>query len=189
MLNDFKHLDNNLTVVYAKRGQAEKVPFYINTDCFDILNNGTDGYWRAVNKDGKLRIFSYTEGKNVRAARLIAGIANDSSKYIFLANGNEFDLRRENIIVYSGGVAFRKSSLTKKAKEIANSLPSLPSDDNDKANSTGTEGSPKQTISLKRNVLFELEIEDEKHIFPVRDTEEEEKLIRMYNLLTSSIKP
>lgn len=188
MLNEFRHLENGLTVIYAIKGQLEKVPFYINTNKFDILNNGTDGYWKAVYKDGKFRIFSFTKGKTVRAARLIAGIDNDRSKYIYLANGNEFDLRTKNIVVCESAGAIRKSSFTTKLKEIADSLPPLPSDKKEKANSTETDGHPKQTISLKRTILLELEIDNKKYSIPVRDSEEEEKLMMLYNTLTSSLK-
>lgn len=184
MLNEYKHLDNGLTVIYFPKNVEGLSGFVINTDFFEILDKGTKGYWVAMMKDGKYQVFSYVDGKYIRATRLIAGILNDPSKQVEPANGNFFDLRTENLVVYNKNS--RQSDIEAKKKERASKLSSV--EDilkNKKACSIKKDPHPLSTTSVKPTILLAFERNGMKKTMHARDSEEAKKLLELYDFFTS----
>jgi hypothetical protein len=108
--NRYEYRNNEEIIIYALKGEKEEVGFLISAQKLELFDKATNGYWRLQKKDGKYQVFTNANGKNIRAARLAAGIVEDHSKYVYTANGDELDLRDENLVVYKGGIIKRTNS-------------------------------------------------------------------------------
>lgn len=184
MKNKFMHLNDGKTVIFAIKGGKEAGEFYIDTSCFDMLDKLIEDYCVVRFKDGKEQIFAKVNGRYVKLARIIAGISDSADQQVVLANGNEFDLRCENLVVCKNGEV-RKAEFKEKLKAIAAQLPPLP-----KINETDSQlanGGSQTTIGFDSTITLTFnDGEGRAFTIEVRDREETKKIIediRNYYLL------
>jgi hypothetical protein len=184
MKNKFQHLSNGKTVIFAVKGGKEAGEFYIDTACFDMLDKLIEDYCVVRFKDGKEQIFAKINGRYVKLARVIAGILDSNDQQVVVANGDEFDLRRNNLVVCKNGDV-RKAEFKEKLKEIASQLPPLQKVEAD--SKSANEGSQQTTIGSNSTITLTFnDGEGRAFTIEVRDREETKKImedIRNYYLL------
>ncbi|UPT60485.1 hypothetical protein GK107_14445 [Geobacillus thermoleovorans] len=119
MKNRYEYISDETVRIYALKHEKEEVGFLISAKKLELFDKATNGYWRLQKKDGRYQVLTHTNGKVIRAARLAAGIVEDRSKYVYIANGDELDLRDTNLVIYKGGNIKRTNSQERIAGEIS----------------------------------------------------------------------
>ncbi|NGY89309.1 hypothetical protein F6Y05_40950 [Bacillus megaterium] len=131
MKNEYKHLDNNITMVYCYRSEDKTIEkIFIDTEDFPKMN-AFKSEWKLFKDSGwtsgEEALSDYVVkttylGNTVTLHRYLMEVPN--GKIIKRANGNKFDVRKQNLMVISRGER-NKIEIKRQAEEISKKLPPI----------------------------------------------------------------
>ncbi|WP_144647067.1 hypothetical protein [Priestia megaterium] len=128
MKNEYKHLDNDITMVYCYRSEDRTIEkIFIDTEDFSKMN-AFKSEWKLFRDSGwtsgEEALNDYVvkttySGSTVTLHRYLMEVPD--GKIIIRANGNKFDIRKKNLMVISRGER-TKIETKRQAEEISRNL-------------------------------------------------------------------
>lgn len=205
MQNKYKHITENYTAIACPitqnndvvRGFKYKLAI-VDRKTFEMLLQDRSSYWRAVYKDKKLQVCGTFNGTYTRLARIISNVEKDKNRSVYIATRDEFDFRRDNLVVDLRG-KLKDRALYEKLEKIHSTLPKLPHieiDEDGKPVLEKSESSGDNTTGKLINTPARFKITKTVSIespngkiqsFQVKNRDEEELITKVYDFVTSNL--